>query len=40
MMILNGGLIQVEVRSLGKGKCEFTDPHYIPENHKPIERQI
>ena len=39
MMMLGGGLIQVEVRSLGKGKYEFTDPHYIPANYKPIERQ-
>ena len=39
MMMLGGGLIQVEVRSLGKGKYEFTDPNYIPPNYKPIERQ-
>ena len=39
MMMLGSGLIKVEVRSLGKGKFEFTDPNYIPQNYKPIERQ-
>ena len=39
MMMLGGGLIKIEVRSLGKGKYEFTDPNYIPANYKPIERQ-
>ena len=29
MMLLGGGLIKVEVRSLGKGKFEFTDPIVI-----------
>lgn len=39
MMMLSTGLTKVEVRSLGKGKFEFTDPSYIPQNYKPIERQ-
>ena len=39
MMLLGSGLIEVQVRSLGKGKFEFTDPNYIAQNYKPIERQ-
>ena len=39
MMMLSTGLTKVEIRSLGKGKYEFTDPNYIPQNYKPIERQ-
>ena len=39
MMLLGSGLIEVQVRSLGKGKFEFTDPNYVPINYKPIERQ-
>ena len=39
MMMLGSGLIKVEVRSLGKGKYEFTDPNYIVANYNPIEGQ-
>ena len=39
MTMLGSGPIQVEVRSLGKGKHEYTDPTCIPANYKPIERQ-